>query len=994
MGNYTDVQLVCTNGVHMRVHAVAPDTFRVRFDVQGTFAEPPLNRYGILHCSERQPVTVTASSCIVVSCGTSELHIDVTDGQFRLFAADGRDMLRTMQPPLRSQAAAYELDFGLREDESCYGLGNLDSGALDRRGWRGDIWAGEQLQSSAPIPFLMSTRGWALLMNTTRRHTFDIGCTQQDRLRISGGGDALDFFLFTGASLAELLHRYTDVAGKPQLLPQWAYGLNYSCRKLAHAQDVVNEAMKFRQMNIPCDLIGLSEDCLVMTDSVLHKEWHPERYPMSSHDLVRGLTFLGVMRRQGFKFSLFVRCHYDVSAEEERLARSTVERSAAATGHPSNAPAWRDAAPAWYDHLQPFVEDGVTAFVMSIASPNASYPHRQWANGMDTTEMHNLYPLLVGKQMHLGYRQQTGRRPLIHVERGFTGMQQYVATSSGTYYNLPLAITDILNYGLSGHTNTTTNMRLISKEGIHSGFLLPWARIHSYHYFLHPNYLEPGLLEVLLLYARLRYRLIPYLYSAAHTASLTGMPIARAMPLLFPDDLTCRGLQQQYMLGDALLVAAFGRRLYLPEGLWIDYWTGTSHYGPHWLECELPDQAGGPLFIRGGAIIPLWPEQAFIGEAPVTTITLDVYPHEQSEYTLYEDDGVSHRYRDGQMAITRMTCRADAERIVLHIYRRTGSYDGMSAERGYDIRIHLPNKPAVVTVNGRTKPEQLRRTKADSPRWWRYDRPTHTVRIRLEEVREAGDVAKIELLLHEPGSSRRSPAAGRRTREDTRLQPLIPADSPSSGHTARTLDNLLTSPEAPCADDIAEAALAWWQNHWTATGTTDDWYPHLLYASHMILRQAESRGWDATAVFGLDLEERLVLREMNDPEDAGRFLRQIAAQFTDYAGRHPARAVQHPVIREVMAIAEQNIEGDLDLKTLAARVSVHPFHLSRLFKKETGQTFSDYIMARRMVRALLGLQAGNKVYEAASAAGFKDPGNFSRAFRSYWGVSPIYCKRG
>lgn len=981
MSKYTDVQLICTNGVHMRVHAVAPDTFRVRFDRQGTFAEPPLIRYGILHCPGQQPVIVAPSSCIIISAGTSELHIDGTDGQFRICASNGRESLHTLQAPLRAETSAYELNFPLHEDESFYGLGNLDSGTIERRGWKGDIWAGEQLLSSAPIPYLMSTRGWALLMNSTHKHTFDIGCTQQERLCISGEGNTIDLFLFIGNSLAELLNRYTDVAGKPQLLPQWAYGLNYSCRKLANAQDVVNEAMKFRQMNIPCDLIGLSEDCVVMTDSILHKAWHPERYPMSSHDLVRGLTFLGVMRRQGFKFSLFVRCHYDVSAEEERLASGAAAQQK--TGLLADLPAW-------YEHLQPFTEDGVTAFVMSICSPNASYPDRRWANGMDTAEMHNIYALLVGKQMHLGYRNQTGQRPMIHVERGFTGMQQYVATSSGTYYNLPLAITDILNYGLSGHSNTTTNMRLISKEGIHSGFLLPWARIHSYHYFLHPNYLEPDLLEVLQLYARLRYRLIPYLYAAAHTASRTGLPIARAMPLLFPDDPTCRGLRSQYMLGDWLLVAAFGHRIYLPEGVWIDYWTGTRHDGLQWLECgQLPERAGGPLFVRGGAIIPLWPDCHYVGQVPVTTIALDVYPHEKSEYVLYEDDGVSDRYRDGQVAVTQMTCQADAERIVLQIGRRIGTYDGMPAERGYDIKIHLPNKPTTVTVNGRTRPEQLRRTKAESSRWWRYDRLTKSVRIRLQE---GEDPARIELLLHAPSASRRVLAAKHPAGDETWLQQSDDKHGPSSEHVAWTKQKLTDVLETP-SSNIAEAAFDWWRSHSSDPKTSENWHLHLLYASHLILRQAEIRGWNATVVFGMDLEYSLTLREMDNPDDAERILRQIAERFIAYAERHTARSVQHAVVREVMAFVDQNIDGDLDLKSLASHVSVHPFHLSRLFKKETGQTFSDYIMARRMLRAMQWLEAGNKVYEAASATGFKDPGNFSRAFRSYWGVPPIYFKR-
>ncbi|MBD2864003.1 helix-turn-helix domain-containing protein [Paenibacillus oceani] len=265
-----------------------------------------------------------------------------------------------------------------------------------------------------------------------------------------------------------------------------------------------------------------------------------------------------------------------------------------------------DSEEVWYDHLRKFVDDGISGFVLFLKNPMFSHPDRIWSNGMTSAELHNLYPVLLGKQMHVGFRQQTNTRPVIHMEKGYLGMQQFVASTAGTFYNARHAITAVLNYGLSGHVNTSTNMHLITREGIHADYLLAWSRIHSQDHFHHPDFLEQPLHELFQRYARLRYRLLPYLYATAHVAARTGMPIARAMPLLYPDDRNCRELSRQYMLGDFLLVAVYTDQVYLPEGNWIDYWTGKRYSGSQWITYTVPAGAGGPLFVRSGAIIPMW----------------------------------------------------------------------------------------------------------------------------------------------------------------------------------------------------------------------------------------------------------------------------------------------------------------------------------------------------------------------------------------------------
>jgi alpha-glucosidase (family GH31 glycosyl hydrolase) len=255
-------------------------------------------------------------------------------------------------------------------------------------------------------------------------------------------------------------------------------------------------------------------------------------------------------------------------------------------------------------------------------------------------------------------------------------------------------------------------------QGIHFGFLQPWSQHNNWAYTTQPWFLGKQGEAIYRDYARLRYSLIPYIYSAAHHGHLTSMPILRPMPLAFPDDLRLADCTTQYMLGGSLLVAAFTDKVLLPVGRWIDYWTGVEHVGPKEMRCEHPKNRAGGLFIRAGAIIPYWPQMDYVGEVPVETLALHVYPDEKSEYTLYEDDGDSLEYLKGAVARTVIRCVADAGRVTLTIDPRQGTYRGMPATRGYEVSIHTA-RPRNVT--GATKVD------------WSYDDEAKVIRLTIAE---------------------------------------------------------------------------------------------------------------------------------------------------------------------------------------------------------------------------------------------------------------------
>lgn len=708
-----------TGGV-VRVEVLAPHTFRVRMNASGEFPEPALVRYGILHAGGDPNVAVTVEETpetFNFRTAAAALAVDRTDGRLTLARADGTVLTEQVTPPWSGPDRGFGAVFGLAEGEKLYGLGDVTRDRIEKRGFRTQIWV-VNVQSYVPIPYVMSSRGWALFLNTTWRHAFDLGATEPDQLKFWGRRGELDLFLFTGDDYAALLDAYTNVSGKPHLLPLWGYGLTFVSNQQADAREMLDDALNFRREEIPCDLIGLEPGWMeTYYDYTVEKQWHPERFYLPHWAPKGPHTFLGALDRLGFRLSLWLCCDYDLSYEAERRAGSAgFERPEARTQHPDDfemdyhqhTPVRMDQLTRpeepWYEHLKPFVDQGVSAFKMDGARQVNEHPDRMWGNGMDDEEMHNLYPVLLNQQMHAGFAAQTGRRPMIYSSGGYAGIQQFSATWAGDTGGGPKPLLSMVNHGLSGHSNTSCDMDVFTPAGIHFGFLQPWSQVCSWAYWRHPWLLGDELLPIFKRYARLRYRLLPYLYAMAHEAARTGMPVMRALPLIFPDDPAADALIHQYMLGDAFMVTAFTDEVHLPAGVWFDYWTGARYEGPQDLAYEVPEGVGGPLFVRANAIVPTWPVMDYVGQQAVTEVGLHLYPDVAAtghhDFTLYEDDGETLAYREGAVARAPVTLDTAPEGVTVTIGPRQGGYEGMVAARSYALVLYAVPEPAEILVDG------------------------------------------------------------------------------------------------------------------------------------------------------------------------------------------------------------------------------------------------------------------------------------------------------
>ncbi len=713
----TDVAL--SAGAVLRVAAVTPHVFRVRLRPDDRFTEPGLVRYGIVREGPPAPVTIAESSDhVTFDTGACRLSVARADGRVALHDASGQVLLREARPAASDPVTGFRASFALREDERLYGLGDTARDRLNRRGHVTSMVL-RNVAAYAPIPYLMSTAGWALFLNTTCFHEVDAGATAPDELVFSSRHGLLDYYLIAGESLPLLLDRYTQLCGRPTLLPQFGYGLTWVCdERGVRARDVLHEAYEFRRQGIPLDVIGLEPDWMNQHyDFSVTKEWSRERFHQPEwmpHQRQGG--FCAALRNMGFKLSLWLCCDYDLSDHEERQLQGAAATDPAVAAPAENRydedlvrdphfhPTYQDRltklGEPWFEHLKKFVDNGAAAFKLDGANQVCFHPDRRWRNGMDDAEMHNLYPVLLAKQMSQGFHQHTGRRAMIYTAGGYAGVQQYAATWAGDTGGDAKPLVSLLNHGLSGHSNTSCDMQVWSKAGLHFGFLQPWSQILSWHMYNQPWFLPPDIYEVFKDYARLRYRLLPYLYSAAHQAARTGLPILRAMPLVCPDDPRCDDLLLQYQLGDSLLTCAFTDQLHLPAGRWVDLWTGAVHDGPQDLTYVPPENRGGPLFVKAGAIIPTWGDLDYVGQRPMEAMGLEIWPHGTSQFTLYEDDGLTTAYLRGEVATTPIHCEETAGQVTVTIGPREGHYEGMVARRVWEVALHRGAEVVHLTTGG------------------------------------------------------------------------------------------------------------------------------------------------------------------------------------------------------------------------------------------------------------------------------------------------------
>ena len=556
------------------------------------------------------------------------------------------------------------VSFSIR-DSALLGLGE-GGPQFDRRGSTDAMRSGQggyQLGTHGgrmPIPWLIGTAGWALYFHQPFG-TFDFTGTEGRFLpKDPRRALPLDIFVVVSREPPVLMSEYAKLTGHPELPPLWAFGYQQSHRTLASHEEVLAEAKTFRERKLPCDTL------IYLGTGFCPSGWNAENGSFSWNRRV---------------FPDPKRAIEELHQEHFRVVLHSVilENDLRGIVHDACNVARFDkeqASCAWDAHRKTF-ELGVDGW---------------WPDEGDPL---NIEARLARNRMYWEGPQldRPNERPYALHRNGYAGMQRYASFLwSGDVYStwetlkthVPIAI----NTGLTGipYWGTDIGGFVPTKEFTAELYLrwfqfgafctlfrchgrawklrLPWGwntgeigptEISGYNGSalpdageLHNAQVEP----ICRKYLELRYRLLPYLYSAVHEGTLTGMPVMRSLWLHYQDDPDAVGRGDEYLWGRDVLVApvvekgAASRRLYLPRGRWFDFWTGERFDGGREMERAV-DLETVPLFIREGAILPFGPVKQYVNERVAGPLSIAVYPGRDGKFLLYEDDGISFNYRKG-----------------------------------------------------------------------------------------------------------------------------------------------------------------------------------------------------------------------------------------------------------------------------------------------------------------------------------------------------------
>ncbi len=584
--------------------------------------------------------------------------------------ADGDGRLALATPPVqvkvgrwsdgrRPSIGGWALEIPLADHEHLYGLGERFS-TWDLRGDSHVLWSVDALADSTghraykPVPLLVSCRGHGLFLHSTTR---SLWTAREGRLRVYVEGP-LDLFLLRGPTPAEVLAHYTALTGRAPVPPRWSFGLWMSRCMYPNRRTVERVVEGLRTHSIPCSAINLDPLWLRgrrgLPADAFTGEWSESRFP-DPGGMARWL------QEQGIRLCLWMNPYLPKGFPIYREARERGflplhrGRPSGCMLAPRASPAdlTRPEAAAWFaGKLEPILRGG--ASVMKTDYGEGAPPWATYAAGSGRA-VHNLYPLLYNRTVF----EATARvhpRGLVWARSAWAGSQRYPVHWSGDTWcrwkDLPHVLQGGLNAAVSGIAHWSHDIG--GFVGIPSEELyVRWAQFGLFvsHARCHgttprePWAFGERALAIFREHVKLRYRLVPYLYSCAHEAARTGLPLLRPMVLEFPGDPETHGLDAQYMLGPSLLVApvleqgATTKRVYLPAGLWTEWWSGEVRRGPGWVEVDAPLERL-PLLVREGTLLPLAPDGTRAEERP-NPLFLEAFPDGDgnARLLLEEDDG-------------------------------------------------------------------------------------------------------------------------------------------------------------------------------------------------------------------------------------------------------------------------------------------------------------------------------------------------------------------
>jgi alpha-D-xyloside xylohydrolase len=599
--------------------------------------------------------------------------------------------------------------------EAFYGLGQHQAGVWNYRGEAIDI---SQDNTNISVPFLLSSNGYGLFFNNGSRSRFNNRFVHAFYYS-SEVADALDYYFIYGPDFDKLVGAYRELTGQAPLFGKWAYGF-WQCKNKYETQDqILGVAHKYREMHIPVD--NIVQDWfwwITMGDPVFDSKRYPDPNAM-----------IDDLHRNNFHLMISVWPFFRPNPDGHPESPDPVYKEMDEKGYfvaKTIAPSFHPVGQGLYDAFNPdarkyywnlmnngLFKIGADAWWLDTTEPETEGREtnilvtNKTALGNGARYV-NEFPLMTTTGVYEGQRAASDRKRVFILSRSaFAGSQRNsVATWSGdvdpNWETFRRQIPAGLNYSVSGLPYWTTDIggfvgaspsdpayRELFVRWFQFGTFCPIFRVHGTRFNPNENELwsyGPEAQKILTSFDRLRYRLLPYIYSVAWKTTSEGYTMMRPLVMDFRTDVRAQNVGDQFLFGPALLVnpvtepEAKTRHLYLPDARWYDFWTGSTAEGGRAMDAPVSlDRI--PLYVRAGSIVPMGPDVEYSTEKPADPIEVRVYRGASGSFTLYEDENDNYDYEKGVHAT--IPFQWDDAKQTLTIGDRAGQFPGMLASRTF-----------------------------------------------------------------------------------------------------------------------------------------------------------------------------------------------------------------------------------------------------------------------------------------------------------------------
>lgn len=602
--------------------------------------------------------------------------------------------------------------FNSPADEALYGLGQHQHGIVNYKGVNETIHQAYNDAYAESSPVLVSTKGYGILWDNYSLSWFYGGEGTNTRYRyVSECGDMIDYYFFYGPELDKVISGYRVATGAAPLFPKWVYGLIQSKDHYGSQAEMLSIKDGYRRNRIPVDCIV--QDWQYWTPNPWGSHiMDPARYPdpKAMVDSLHKANIHTMISIWGLQEDAPGNANFAALNSIGALWPLT-----SGTVHPLDVYNAAGRATYWQQiSSQLLVKYGFDAWWFDGNEPEA-YPSQFDPHKVTTALgkgclVYNTYSVAMTTDCYNFWRRDIpSKRTVILSRSSFAGQQrastmmwnndiqsnwQYFGNSIPAGLNLcmsgvPYWCTDIGGYWGNAVDWTTPANRELFTRWFQYGAFQPVCRIHGNG---GPRELYCASWDAttkanLLMIDKLRYRLVPYIYSLAWMVTSQDYSPMRHLAMDFRTDANVRNVGNQYMFGPAFMVSpvaaagATSRPVYLPAGAWYDFWTGSTVYGGATITAPAPlNQI--PLQVRAGSIIPMGPEIQYATERS-DTIELRVYPGANGGFTLYEDEGDNYNYEQGNYATISITYIDNPRNVIAGA--RSGSFAGMDQKKVFNI---------------------------------------------------------------------------------------------------------------------------------------------------------------------------------------------------------------------------------------------------------------------------------------------------------------------